>query len=73
MLSLQPGSSMSSDRISDTLLQSERSITGEGIYLIDDPTAIYSHLQPLTAIYRHLQPLTRDHLVHHARFVPDVP
>lgn len=41
MLSLQSGSSMSRDKIHDTSLQSEWSITGERAYLFDDPTATY--------------------------------
>jgi hypothetical protein len=41
MLSRQPGSSMSRDKIHDTSLQSEWSITGERAYLFDDPTATY--------------------------------
>jgi hypothetical protein len=32
---------MSRDKIHDTSLQSEWSITGEGTYPIDDPTATY--------------------------------
>ena len=43
MLSLQPGSSMSRDKIHDASLQSQLqwSVTGERAYLFDDPTATY--------------------------------